>query len=310
MSWLKLKPSDRVYIIPTKFGLAYAAGTVFMILIGAAYQNNLVNLLGFFMLALMFTSMFVTNYNLKGLEISRIENIHGFAGETLPISLVVKNNSRKSKVNIEFDIRGLKKSAQYDARSEIAPASDGRLLATFTAPDRGRHVFSRIVLSTTAPFGLFYAWMVCPNKAEALIYPRRVGDRNWTESHGAHVGEHKRAAGAEDFKEHRSYYPGDNLRRVDWRAYSRGRGLLTKEFDEASQTGLHFDYHRLQGIPFETRLEQLSKWVDLALQKGQPFTISLPDRRMGPDTGLVFAHRVWSELAALPSESQTQPEKR
>ncbi len=309
MSWLKLKPSDRVYIIPTKFGLAYAAGTVFMILIGAAYQNNLVNLLGFFMLALMFTSMFVTNYNLKGLEISRIENIHGFAGETLPISLREK---QFAQIEGQYRIRysWIKKSAQYDARSEIAPASDGRLLATFTAPDRGRHVFSRIVLSTTAPFGLFYAWMVCPNKAEALIYPRRVGDRNWTESHGAHVGEHKRAAGAEDFKEHRSYYPGDNLRRVDWRAYSRGRGLLTKEFDEASQTGLHFDYHRLQGIPFETRLEQLSKWVDLALQKGQPFTISLPDRRMGPDTGLVFAHRVWSELAALPSESQTQPEKR
>lgn len=302
MSWLKLKPSDRVYIIPTKFGFAYAAGTVFMILIGAAYQNNLVNLLGFFMLALMFTSMFVTNYNLKGLEISRIESIHGFAGEMLPVSLIVKNNSRKSKFNIEFDVRGLKKSAQYDARAEIAPASDSRLLATFVAPDRGRHEFNRIVLSTTAPFGLFYAWMICPNKAEALIYPRRIGIRNWTESHGVDAGEHKRASGAEDFKEHRNYHPGDNLRRVDWKAYSRGRGLLTKEFDESSQTGLHFDYHRLQAVPFEERLEQLAKWVDLATQKGQPFSISLPNRRMGPDAGLVYAHRVWSELAVLQSE--------
>jgi uncharacterized protein (DUF58 family) len=299
MSWPKLKPSKKIYIIPTKFGAAFAAGTVFMLLIGAAYQNNLVNLLGFFMLAIMFTAMFATNNNLKGVEISRIESVHGFAGETLPISIVVRNRGRKSKSNLEFTVRGLKKSAQYDARMIIPPASDTRLLATFHAPERGRHPLSTFVLSTTAPFGLFYSWQIVATEAVATVYPRRIGDRQWSTDIGKANGEFKRASGAEDYKEHRNYQVGDNLRRVDWQAYARGRGLMTKEFDEASNSGLHFDFHRLGDLPFEKRLEQISKWVDLAIHKGQPFSVSLPDKKLGPDQGLVFAHKAWAELATL-----------
>ncbi|MBN8541303.1 MAG: DUF58 domain-containing protein [Deltaproteobacteria bacterium] len=299
MSWPKLKPSNRIYIIPTKFGAAFSLGTIFMLLIGAAYQNNLVNLLGFFMLAILFTTMFATNNNLKGVEISRIEAVHGFASETLPISIVVRNRARKSKSNLEFTVRGLKKSAQYDARVIIPPASDTRLLATFHAPERGRHPLSVFVLSTTAPFGLFYSWQVVATDAVATVYPRRIGERQWSTDHGINSGEFKRASGAEDYKEHRNYQVGDNLRRVDWQAYARGRGLMTKDFDEAANAGLHFDFHRLGDLPFEKRLEQLSKWVDLAIQKGQPFSLSLPDKKLGPDQGLVFAHKAWAELADL-----------
>lgn len=301
MSWLKLKPSNRIYIIPTKFGAAFGAGTVFMLLIGAAYQNNLVNLLGFFMLAILFTAMFATNDNLKGVEISRIEAVHGFAGEALPISIVVRNRGRRSKSNLEFTVRGLKKSAQYDARMIIPPASDSRLLATFVAPQRGRHSLSTFVLSTTAPFGLFFAWQVVASEAVATIYPRRIGEKTWTVETGTTAGEFVRASGAEDYKEHRLYQAGDNLKRVDWRAYARGRGLLTKEFDESTSSGLHFDYRRLVDLPPERRLEQLSKWVDMAIQKGHPFSLTLPYKQIGPDKGLVFAHKAWSELADFKS---------
>jgi uncharacterized protein (DUF58 family) len=96
---------------------------------------------------------------------------------------------------------------------------------------------------------------------------------------------------------------------VDWKAYSRGRGLLLKEFDESSQTGLHFDFHRLHLLPLEERLEQLAKWVDLASQNGQPFSIALPDQKMGPSSGLVYAHRVWKELALVKSEENLTKER-
>ncbi len=304
MSWPKLKPSNKVYIIPTKFGAAFATGTVFMLLIGAAYQNNLVNLLGFFMLAILFTAMFATNNNLKGMEISRIESVHGFAGESLPVSIVVRNGGRSSKSNLEFTIRGLKKSAQYDARMIVPPASDTRLLATFEAPERGHLPLSVFILSTTAPFGLFYAWQVAAADAVAIVYPRRIGDRNWSIDVGKSIGEFKRVSGAEDYKEHRNYQQGDNLRRVDWQAYARGRGLFTKEFDETASSGIHFDFTRLGDLPLEKKLQQLSKWVDLAIQKGQPFSLTLPDKRMGPDQGLVFAHKVWTELAGFPTLDQ------
>ena len=303
MSWLKSRRSKgwtrfgRVYIIPTKFGGAFTGGAIFMILIGSAYENNLVNLLGFFMLAILFTAMIATHANINGVEISRVETVHGFAGEHFPVSIVVKNTARQPKSNVEFSIRGFKKVAQYDARSIVAPQGDSRLLASFEAPSRGLHPLARFVLSTTAPFGLFYAWLILPSEAIATVYPRRLGDLAWTHDRGFELGNVNRMSGAEDYKEHRSYQQGDNLRRVDWKAFARGRQLMTKEYDEPAGEGLHFDFQKLETLENERRLEQLAKWVDLAIQRGQPFTLSLPGKRLGPDQGLGFAHRAWGELA-------------
>lgn len=317
MSWLKSKPSKnsqtssrsrdgwarlgRVYILPTKFGGAFTLGAIFMLLIGSAYQNNLVNLLGFFMLAILFTAMIATHANINGVEITRVESVHGFAGENFPVSIVVKNTGRQPKSNCDFTVRGFKKIAQYDARLIIPPQSDARLLASFEAPARGLHALSRFSLSTTAPFGLFRAWVLLPSEAIATIYPRRLGDLTWNEEPGFDLGQGLRTTGAEDYKEHRAYQTGDNLKRVDWNAFARGRPLMTKEFDEPSGQGLHFDFQKLLALEQEKRLEQIAKWIDLAIQKGIPFTVSLPGQRLGPDRGLGFAHRAWGELARFES---------
>lgn len=287
----------RVYIIPTKFGAAFAAGAFFMILIGSAYENNLVNLLGFFMMAILFTAMIATHNNIKGIKIARVEAVQGFAGEHFPVSIVVHNSEKSVKSNCDFTVRGYKKIAQYDARAVIPPEGDARLLASFESPERGVHPLRRFALSTTAPFGLFYAWQFQPSDANAIIYPKRQGDLAWSEDAGAVTGQINRTNGAEDYKEHRTYQIGDNLKRADWKAYARGRALLIKDYDEPSGQGLYFDFQRLTLLDDERRLEQLTKWVDLAIQRGQPFTLSLPGKTLGPDKGLVFAHRAWGELA-------------
>jgi uncharacterized protein (DUF58 family) len=283
--------------LPTKFGASFLFGAIFMLLIGSAYENNLVNLLGFFMMAILFTAMIATHNNIKGIEIARVEAVHGFAGDTFPVSLVVRNTSRSIKTNCDFTIRGFKKVAQYDARSSISPGSDARLLASFVSPRRGLHSLKRFSLSTTAPFGLFHAWQIRPSEQVAIIYPRRSGNLNWSLSNGSTVGDLNRASGSEDYKQHRNYQSGDNLRRVDWQAYARGRTLMTKEFDEPTGEGLHFDFAKLSMLDQERRLEQLSKWVEQAIQRGQTFSMTLPGKKLGPDQGLAFAHRAWNELA-------------
>lgn len=274
-----------------------------MLLIGSAYENNLVNLLGFFMMAILFTAMIATHNNINGVEIARVESVYGFAGETFPVSIVVRNTTKSPKSNCEFSIRGFKKVAQYDARSTISPGSDARLLASFDSPQRGTHHLKRFTLSTSAPFGLFRAWQIRPSDAVAVVYPRRVGDLAWTVSSGLKIGDLNRGSGAEDYKQHRAYQAGDNLRRVDWQAYARGRSLMTKEYDEPTGEGLHFDFHRLHAIDNEAKLEQLSKWIDLAINRGQSFSISIPGKKMGPDQGLAFAHRAWQELAKFDSRA-------
>lgn len=317
MSWLKSRLSKksvqdfgsswtrfgRVYILPTKFGLTFTLGAFFMLLIGSAYENNLVNLLGFFMLAILFTAMIATHNNIQGLEISRVESTHGFSGEDLPVSIVVNNKTRSTKSNCDFTIKGFDKIAQYDARAVIPPGGDARLLASFKAGDRGLHRLQRFVLSTTAPFGLFYAWQFQPSDAVAVVYPKRSGDRPWRMIERTDGGDLHRASGAEDYKEHVAYSAGDNLNRVDWKAFARGRDLMTKKFDEPVGEGLLFEYHRIAESDPEIRLQQIAKWVDLAVSRGHSFTLTLPSKKLGPDQGLAFAHRAWTELAKFEEKN-------
>ena len=41
-----------------------------------------------------------------------------------------------------------------------------------------------------------------------------------------------------DFLQHRQYYPGDNLKYLDWRAYGKSERLFTKEFEEETNLRL------------------------------------------------------------------------
>ncbi len=310
MFWRKFKRSKRsgfryrygrVYIIPTKFGALFIGGSLLMLLIGAAYQNNLVNLLGFFMLALMFTAMISTHGNINNIELKNVETVHGFAGESFAVAAIVLNNDNSPKLNCEFSIHGYQKIAQYDARKPIAPQTDGRLLASFHAPERGLHELSLFALSTTAPRGLFKAWQYQPSTAQAVIYPKRTGTLDWKRSSDAAGAGHQYLGGSEDFVEHRTYRDGDSLKRIDWQVYAKGRGLLTKQFDEASQSILCFDFASLPGdtTQDEEKLQQLSKWIDLASRKNETFTLKLPQHTLGPNRGLGFAHQAWSELAKI-----------
>ncbi|MBK7892515.1 MAG: DUF58 domain-containing protein [Bdellovibrionales bacterium] len=324
MFWRKFKPSStattprprqrgfrhrygRVYIIPTKFGGLFIGGSILMLLIGAAYQNNLVNLLGFFMLALMFTAMISTHNNINNLVLKNVEAVHGFADSTFAVAAIVFNHDNSVKLNCEFTIRSFKKEAQYDARRPISPQTDSRLLASFHAPGRGLHELSLFVLSTTAPFGLFKAWQYQPSHAYAVIYPVRSGQLAWRKAADSIGDGLKRTAGAEEFSEHRAYRDGDSLKRIDWRIYAKGRGLLTKQYDEAAQTTLCFDFSSLPGneATTEVKLQQLSQWVDIASKKNETFTLKLPHRTLGPNRGVSFAHQAWSELAQFKSEERS-----
>lgn len=324
MFWPKSKPSKtklfgrlanpfrrygKVYIVPTAFGFYFLGGSVLMILIGSAYSNNLVNLLGFFMLALCFTAMSATARNVSGIVIARIEKVRGFAGEELPISMVVKNQTANEKSNCDFSIKGLVKINQYDARGVVRGHGELRLVASFKSPLRGFHHFDLVSLATTAPFGLFKAWQYQPVDIDAVIYPERSGierlpqNAESTSSLGGSLSQ----SGTEDFLELRGYRAGDNLRRVAWKAFARSGVMLTQEFIDTAPAGLLLDLNSpaLQHLPLEGRLKQLSKWIDLAQNQRRPFVLKT-DHAIGPDSGLHFAHRAWTLLAEYPQARETQ----
>jgi uncharacterized protein (DUF58 family) len=65
-------------------------------------------------------------------------------------------------------------------------------------------------------------------------------------------GQHRslRKGSSLDFAEHRSYQPGDDLRRIDWRVYGRTDRFYIKEYDADTNAGVLFALDRSGSMDF------------------------------------------------------------
>jgi len=85
--------------------------------------------------------------------------------------------------------------------------------------------------------------------------------------------------GSDDFQGLRTYQPGDSRKRLHWKAYSRGQGLLVKDFAAQSGRDLLLDFDVLGG-DLESRLSLLCHWVLVLSERQQPFALRLPNESL------------------------------
>ena len=101
-------------------------------------------------------------------------------------------------------------------------------------------------------------------------------------------GQRAAGQGADDYQGLRSYQPGDSKRRLHWKAFSRGQGLLVKDFAALAGRDLWLDFQALGGDA-EERLSRLCYWVLQLDARQQAYGLRLPGCELAPDHG--DAHR-------------------
>jgi len=282
---------QRIYILPTRFGVIFLIGATVIILAGSAYQNNLINMLAFFMLSLVFICMIQTHNNIKDLRIDSVELDGGFAGDEFLATTVIGNNANTPRFNLETRLRKLKAIATYDNLHALSEKGAIRLKSTYPAIRRGKHQVSKVRVSTVYPLGLFYSWRWFEVKAHYFVYPEPKGQRPFpVGTQLEETGSVSQPFGGDDFHGHRKYKDGDSHRHIDWKALARGRSRLVKEFTEGTPGIAIFDWHSLPGIPTEERLSQLTAWIEQAREQKIPFGLKLPQMTIAPGEGL--QHRI------------------
>jgi len=292
-------PRERIYILPTRFGAVFLIGACVMLLVGATYQNNLVNLLAFFMFSLVFVGMVQTHNNLKDIKIDGVDFSTGFAGGDIVIGTLVKNRNRSPHFNLEAKVSELKLKSAYDNRAPLLAASTLRLKSAYLCPTRGEHLLKDVKLSSVFPLGLFYAWSWFDINSQYLVYPQPLGDRPLPihDVGDLAAGGARITRGGDDFSGHRRFDTGDSPRHVDWKAFARGRAMMIKEFNEGAATSILLDWFILDGLSTEARLSQLTKWVEEAHHQGLQFAMRTPQQTFLVSGGSLHAQRCLEHLA-------------
>jgi uncharacterized protein (DUF58 family) len=283
----------RIYILPTRLGIAYAVMVFAMVLGGLNYNNNLGLGLAFLLVSLGLVAMHHCHGTLSGMTLRLLATDSAFAGQDVRFSLLLENSSRSPRPSIEIGLQPAA-SRQVDVPAcGSAPAG-----ISMPAPRRGRITLGRYVVATRHPLGLFRAWAVVHPAYFAIAWPRPAEPGlapPGVETDTGGAQDHAR--GDEDFTGLKPYQPGDPLRRIAWKAYARGRGLHTKQYAGTDVVSHVFDWDTLAGLDVEERLSQLCRWVLDAHEHGEAFGLRLPGTVIEANIGRAHFERCLTTLA-------------
>ncbi len=293
----------RIYILPTKFGVAYAIMVFTMLLGSMNYNNSLGFALTFLLTALGLVAMHHCHRNLAGLMIANVQAGEAFAGGSLKLAVGCENPSAVARYGLRFECLDADVDLPY-----VAPAAPALATLELAAPSRGVLRVDRISVSTGFPLGLFRAWSWVYLPLEAVVYPQASGSQSpppSVESDRGALGLLRR--GDEDFRGFRSYHPGDSPRHIAWKALARGAPLLVKEHAGATRAPLIFNLEQVEVRNLEFRLSQLCRWILSADSQLQPFGLALPGTRIAPQSGSAHRRRCLTALALFGTGALDAP---
>ena len=275
----------RVFVLPTRPGLLYAASLGVMLVGAINYNLSLGYALVFLLAGLGVVAILHTFRNLVQLEISpgRAEPV--FAGETAHFGLSLFNRRLDGRYALMLHL-GDDRTVAVD----IAEQGAATVQLPLAAIRRGWLHPGRITLETRYPLGLVRAWSYIEPDMRCLVYPAPEPDAPPLPPAGAgESGGLRSGRGTEDFSGLRGHQPADPPRHIAWKAVVRQGGigpLLTKQFAGASAARLWLDWNDLPPtLGTEARLSRLTRWLIVAESEGLTFGLRIPGKEIPPGQG-------------------------
>jgi uncharacterized protein (DUF58 family) len=272
---------NRVYILPTRPGLAFAMALGVMLIGSINYNLSLGYILTFLLASMALVAILHTFRNLVHLRITpgRVEPV--FAGEVAWFELYLENRSAYDRCAITLWHQG--RATQCD----VASARGVTASVPAAAPQRGWLAPQRITVDTRFPVGLLRAWSYIQPDTRCLVYPRPDDALLPLPEPSGSAGEKRVAGGgSDDFAGLRAYQSSDSPRHIHWKAAARGQALQTKVFSGRAAAELWLDWNQLPpGLEPESRLSRLTRWVLAADRDGLRYGLRLPGLELQPDAG-------------------------
>ncbi|MFY0989701.1 DUF58 domain-containing protein [Halomonas sp. C05BenzN] len=276
-------PQSRLFLLPTRFGLGWAALVVVLVLFGINYQNSLAYALAFWLFAVGVVVLLRTWRNLIGVRVSLRLPREVFAGDGARLGVSLEGGRTRSALALH----GGGATAWADL-----PGGSGETTLVLPAPRRGVQRLPPLRIESRWPLGLVrvVAWL--ESGGQLLVYPRPLDEE---------APMHRRTGAgleASDFAGLRRAEPGDSPARLAWKQWSRTGVLATKVFSVPPRQQLWLDYGACRGDP-ERRLSVLCARALAHHQAGDRYGLRLPGLTLPQGEGARQRHRVLEALARV-----------
>lgn len=283
---------QRIYLVPTGFGLGFSVLLLVMLVGALNYANNAALLLTCLLGAGSATSMLIAFRNLNGLQLRQIRAGHAVAGQPLELSLMFE--AARARQSIRIDLERRTTAFALDA-SGIA-----NVKISLPTGRRGWQTLPRMRVWTHWPLGMFRAWSWLHPELSVLVWP--LAEAAGPPPLGlADDSRHMRLHNGDEFAALRNYRAGDPPRHVAWKASARHENLLVRDFEQPhAQPHWQLDWRHLHGLDHEARIARLARWLGEARAQRRSYSLRLPDEQIASGSGPVHYAHCMSALAQLP----------
>jgi uncharacterized protein (DUF58 family) len=283
----------RLYILPTRAGLAFGVLWLLMLLAGLNYGNSLALFLTFLLAGFALVAMHECHRNLLGVTLVAVSAPAVFARARGAVLLTLDNPGPAARPAVAAAIED-----EPLVSVDLVAHGRAQLALPVAAARRGVVRIERLRLTSSHPFGLFRTWTWVHLPVELLVYPHPAGSRPRPLSSGQRPGARPRGtSGADEWLGLRPFRDGDSPRQVAWKAYAREAPLLVKEYSPAGSDLCLLDFAQLPIPDLEARLSQLARWVVDAEAIGDRYAVTLPGTVIAPNRGPEHRHRCLAALA-------------
>ena len=280
-----------IFIIPSQVGLVFSLLLVLLLVTAINYQNSLIFALVFWLFSVVMSAMIFSFRNLSGLIIKTSHRINGFVGDKVEVPVRLKSSKREYQGLQVFwsqHSEGLTEVSQV----AVMKGEEKEIMISYQLNQRGYLITPRLGLKSYYPFGLYKCWTWLLLKTPGIVFPKPIYTPFIA---GIGEGEDMPSdanllVGNDEFLGFRRYQLGDSLKHIAWKYLAKGKGLLSKEYDNQQLSMQWLDWYNLQGMSVENRLSHLCGWVLQAEQEGRAYGLRLPTMNIQPGYG--DKHRV------------------
>jgi uncharacterized protein (DUF58 family) len=292
---------SRIYILPTRRGLAVFGMIAIMLLTSLNYALALGFAVTFLLAGLCAAALLHTFRNIAGIELAPLAAGETFAGGTLPFTLAIAGSaSARSAITLAA-------GGGVPVTVDVIPDAALPVTLEVPAPKRGRVALGRVTLSSDFPVGLWRGWAYVHFPLAGVVFPAPEADapplpagRDGEDAHS------ESTEGDADLSGLRTYQAGDPLQRVAWKAVARGAGWHTKHFEGGGSKGpADLAWNALpHALDADQRIARLAAWVLAAERVARPFALHLPGTALPAGQGREHRRMALTALAMLPDTSQ------
>jgi len=272
---------QRIYILPTRRGLAYLFSLLIMLIAAVNYALSLGYGLCFLLTGLFAASLLHTYRNVAGITCNHITGDDTFAGESAHFKIKMHNHSKLDRIGLM--IKSTDASDVVDVKSNDSAAA---LLLKATSA-RGTRKLGRLTITSTYPLGLWRCWCYVHSDTSVIVYPKPESSPPPLPAQSVESsGEQKLKSNQGDIAGLRDYNAGDAISSIAWKAAARGQGLFVKTFDDENSGGeTHFDLSTTGVHDVEQQLSRLTAWVLKAEKAQVQYSFEIAGTRLPPGNG-------------------------